>query len=510
MTDDSATQDRIFAALTDPVGHPTVKRIDTHAASVFLDGPRALKIKRAVRFPFLDYSTLAKRKAACEEEIRINRPLAPQIYHRVVAITEEPDGSIAVDGRGRPIEYAVDMSRFDEKRTLDHLAKTGPLDANLASAAADAIADSHAAAPRVDGKAWASSIPGLIDGNRNGLQKGNHIDAEEIEQLTEASHAMFLRLRPRLEERGRQGFVRRCHGDLHLANIVSIGDQPILFDAVEFDPGIATVDVLYDLAFMLMDLVHHDQPVAANIVLNQYLGATPPENLDALSALPLFMSIRAAIRAQVTLARLARPDADRTRIVREARNYFDLAQALIHPPAPRLIAVGGLSGTGKSVLARGLAPDVGPQPGAVVLRSDVIRKQLFRVAHTDRLPPSTYRPEVTTRVYEVLLQRARQVLAQGHSAIVDAVSARESERDELAALASECNVPLRGLFLIADLATRQARIGSRRGDASDATQEVAAQQEHYNIGHIGWASIDASGTQEQTLRSCRDAISEGK
>ncbi|MCK1393604.1 bifunctional aminoglycoside phosphotransferase/ATP-binding protein [Bradyrhizobium sp. 1] len=508
MTDDSATQDRIFAALTDSVGHPDMKRIDTHAATVFLDGKRALKIKRAVQFPFLDYSTLEKRKAACEEEVRINRPLAPQIYHRVVAITEEPDGSLKVDGSGRPVEYVVDMSRFDESRTLDHLAKAGPLDANLASAAADTIAASHAAAPRADGKAWASSIPGLIDGNRNGLQKGKHIEAEEIERLTEASNAMLLRLRPLLEERGDRGFVRRCHGDLHLANIVSIDDQPVLFDAIEFDPGIATVDVLYDFAFTLMDLLHHDQPIAANIVLNQYLAVTPSENLDALFALPLFMSIRAAIRAQVTLARLTRPDADRTGIVREARRYFDLALALIHPPAPRLIAVGGLSGTGKSVLARALAPDVGPQPGAVVLRSDVIRKQLFRMAHTDRLPPSTYRPEVTARVYEVLLQRARQVLAQGHSAIVDAVFARESERDELAALASECKVPLRGLFLIADLATRQTRIGGRRGDASDATQEVAAQQEHYNIGHMGWASIDASGTQEQTLRSCRDAISE--
>jgi len=510
MTNDSATQDRIFAALTDSVGHPGVKRIDTHAASVFLDGPRALKIKRAVRFPFLDYSTLEKRKLACEEEIRINQPLAPQIYHGVVAITEEPDGSLKVNGSGRPVEYAVDMSRFDESRTLDHLAKAGPLDANLALATADAIAASHVAARPADGKAWASSIPGLIAKNSDGLQMGNHLKAEEIERLAGASHAMLMRLQPLLEDRGRRGFVRRCHGDLHLANIVSIGDRPVLFDAIEFDPDIATVDVLYDLAFTLMDLLHHDQPVAANVVLNQYLATTAPENLDALSALPLFMSIRAAIRAQVTLARLARPGADRAGIVRDARRYFDLALALIHPPAPRLIAVGGLSGTGKSVLARALAPDVAPQPGAVVLRSDVIRKQLFRVAHIDRLPPSTYRPEVTARVYEVLLQRARQVLAQGHSAIVDAVFARESERDELAALARECNVPLRGLFLIADLATRQARIGSRRGDASDATQEVAAQQEHYNIGHVGWASIDASGTQEQTLRSGRDAISEGK
>ena len=133
MTDETAAQERIFRTLA---GRPGVTRIDTHGASVFLDGDRALKIKRAVRFPFLDYSTLEKRKAACEEEIRINRPLAPQIYHRVVAITEQPDGSVTVDGRGRPIEYAVDMSRFDENRTLDHLAKAGPLDANLASAIA--------------------------------------------------------------------------------------------------------------------------------------------------------------------------------------------------------------------------------------------------------------------------------------------------------------------------------------------------------------------------------------
>ena len=506
MTDDSATQDRIFAALTDSVSHPDVKRIATHAATVLLDGARALKIKRAVRFPFLDYSTQAKRRAACDEEIRINRPLAPQIYHRVVAITEEADGSLKIDGSGRPVEYAVDMSRFDESRTLDHLAKTGPLDANLASAAADAIVASHEGAPRADGETWVSSIPGLIDKNSDGLRKGDHLDAEEIKRLAEASHAAFLRLRPLLEQRGRQGFVRRCHGDLHLANIVSIDAQPVLFDAIEFDAQIATIDVLYDLAFTLMDLLHHDQPVAANIVLNQYLAATPPENLDALSALPLFMSIRAAIRAQVALAR---PGTDRTGFVREAHRYFDLARRLITPPAPRLIAVGGLSGTGKSVLARALAPHVAPQPGAVVLRSDVIRKQLFRVEHTDRLPPSTYRPEVTARVYDTLIQRAGQVLAQGHSAIVDAVFAREPERDELAALAKACGVPLNGLFLVADLKTRQARIGGRRGDASDATQEVAALQEHYNIGHIGWASIDASGTQEQTLQRCRDAIAEG-
>ncbi|UWU96090.1 bifunctional aminoglycoside phosphotransferase/ATP-binding protein [Bradyrhizobium sp. CB1015] len=507
MKDDTAAQERIFRMLTD---HPGVARIDTHAASVFLDAKRALKIKRAVRFPFLDYSTLEKRKAACEEEIRINRPLAPQIYHGVVAITEEPDGSVKVDGAGRPIEYAVDMSRFDESRTLDRLAKAGPLDAKLASAAADAIAASHVAATRADGKAWVSSIPALIDGNTNGLRAGGHFSADEIEQLGKASHTAYLRIRPLLAERGRRGFVRRCHGDLHLANIVLIDDRPVLFDAIEFDAQMATVDVLYDLAFTLMDLLQHHQPSAANMVLNRYLAATPADNLDALSTLPLFMSIRAAIRAQVSLARLKRPHSDGPGILDQARRYFELAGMLIRPPAPRLIAVGGLSGTGKTALAHALAPVVAPEPGAVVLRSDLVRKQMFGVEDTHRLPPSGYTPEVTARVYDTLVQHARRVLAQGHSAIIDGVFAREDERDAIAALARERNVALNGLFLVADLATRRARIGNRRGDASDATPEVAALQEHYNIGHVGWATIDASGTQEQTLQNCRNVIAEGQ
>jgi hypothetical protein len=507
MTDNSATQERIFAALT---AHAGVKRIDTHAASVFLDGTRALKIKRAVKFPFLDYSTLERRKAACEEEVRINRPQAPQIYHRTVAITEEPDGSMKVDGGGRPVEYAVDMLRFDESRTLDHLAKVGRFDTDLAFAIADAIAASHAAAVPIDGKAWVSSIPALIDGNSNGLRKGNHFPAAEIEQLAQASHAAFLRARPLLEERGRGGFVRRCHGDLHLANIVLIEQQPVLFDAIEFDAQMATVDVLYDLGFTLMDLLHHDHPLAANAVLNRYLAAMPLENLDALSALPMFMSIRAAIRAQVALARLRPPDSDDAGILDEARRYFELARTLIQPPAPRLVAVGGLSGTGKTVLARALAPTVAPLPGAVVIRSDLVRKQMFGVGDTERLPPSAYTPELAARVYATLAERARRVLVQGHSAIVDGVFARDFERDAFATLARDCNVPLTGFYLIADLATRQARIGGRSGDASDATQEVAALQEHYNIGHVDWATIDASGPPEQTLQNCRDAIAEGK
>ncbi|MBR0826242.1 AAA family ATPase [Bradyrhizobium manausense] len=500
--DDTATQERVFAFLS----RRGTTRIDTHAASVFLDGKRALKIKRAVRFPFLDYSTLDKRRDACEEEIRINRPLAPQIYHRVVAITEDRDGSLSIGGNGTPVEYAVEMARFDETRTLDHLAKAGQLPDGLAADVANAIAASHAIAARVETPAWVASIPSLIDGNSEGLRAGGHLAVDEIEALTKASHRALARISSTLEERSRQGFVRRCHGDLHLANIVVIDERPVLFDAIEFDQNIASVDVLYDLAFAVMDLLRYGQQQAASILFNQYLATTPAEHLDGLGALPLFLSIRAAIRAEVVLARLKRPHVDQGEIVADARGYFKLAQALIEPPAPRLIAVGGLSGTGKSLLARMLAPAVGPPPGAVVLRSDTLRKRLFGVADSERLPPAAYEPDVTARVYDTLAERARQVLAQGHSALIDAVFAQEPERDAMAALARACNAPLTGFFLVADLATRQARISRRQNDASDATAEVAALQEHYNIGNVGWNTIDASGTSEQTLDRCGGMI----
>ena len=362
----SRMQERVFAFLTDPATHPLVHRIDTHAASVFLEGDRALKIKRAVRFPFLDYSTLEKRKAACDEEIKINRPFAPQIYRRVVPITQGNDGSLDIDGDGAPVEYAIEMARFDERQTIDHLAEAGEPDSDLVNAIAGAIVASHAAAPCAATEPWIDSIPAFIEGNTAAFRTAACFPAEAIDDLSAASQSAFLRIRELLRQRGKAGYVRRCHGDLHLENIVLIERKPVLFDAIEFDPIIASVDVLYDLAFPIMDFIRYDRQAAANALLNRYLAMTPVENLDALAALPLFISLRAAIRANVLLARLDRAGDDKADVMQSARAYFELAQLTIRPPAPKLVAVGGLSGTGKSVLARALAPGVTPSPGAVV------------------------------------------------------------------------------------------------------------------------------------------------
>jgi aminoglycoside phosphotransferase family enzyme/predicted kinase len=507
-TDDAQIQERVFAFLTDPEQHPFVHRIDTHAASVFLEGSRALKIKRAVRFPFLDYSSLAKRKAACEEEIRINRPFAPKIYRRVVPITRAADGSLSLDGDGTPVEYAIEMTRFDERQTIDHLAEAGPLDPGLVDAIADAIAASHAIAPRTEARSWSSAALHLVQGNSAALHASGAFSPAAIDDLDGTSRAALARVQGLLDARGRGGFVRRCHGDLHLANIVLIDGKPVLFDAIEFDETIATVDVLYDLAFPLTDFLHYDRPEAANRLLSRYLAITPPENSQALAALPLLMSIRAAIRAHVVLARLKRAasEPERAAIAATSRRYFDLACTLIHPPAPLLIAIGGLSGTGKSVLARAIAPLIRPLPGAVILRSDVLRKRQFGRGETNKLPANAYEPEVSATIYDALVDRAAQILSQGHSVVVDAVYAREEERHAIREMAHKLGMRFAGFFLVADLATRQRRIGGRGADASDATAEVAAIQESYQTGTVDWTILDAIEAPEALVRRCEAEI----
>jgi uncharacterized protein len=509
MPKDADRQDEVLAFLGDPASHggAEVRRIDTHAASVFLAGDRALKIKRAVRFPFLDFSTLAKRKQACEAEVAVNAPYAPEIYSRVVAITRESDGRLAIGGQGAPVEWAVEMRRFDENRTLDHL--VGEIDEALADALGRAVAAAHTHAGPVEAAPWIAAVGSYIDEHVEAFRQHAEIfPAAEANALAQDSRAAYGHIIPLLKERGRRGLIRRIHGDLHLGNIALIGGKPILFDAIEFSDIIASGDVLYDLAFLLMDLLERGLPRPANVVFNRYLADTHRvEDIDGLAALPFFLSMRAAIRANVTAARMERaPGAERGAIAAAARAYFDFARRAITPPKPQLIAVGGLSGTGKTRLARALAPLVGPMPGAVIVRSDVERKALFGVGETDRLSQDAYTPEVNQQVYEIQLDKARRVLGAGHSAIVDAVFARPDEREALTAAGRSAGVGLRGLFLTADLATRLDRVGSREADASDAGRDIAKAQEDYDLGAVGWRQIDASGTPEQTLTRALAAL----
>jgi uncharacterized protein len=505
------TQEPILALLGDPATHGgrAVKRIDTHAASVFLAGERAFKIKRAVRFPFLDFSTLEKRKAACEAEIEVNRAFAPQIYRRVVAITRETDGSLALGGRGQPVEWAVEMRRFDETLTLDRLADQGHIDAALADLLGRIVAAAHARAAPVEPEPWIDAMGAYVAEHVVEFGKTPELfPPAEVEALGRASRAVYGRIRPLLVERGRRGLIRRIHGDLHLGNIAMIEGAPVLFDAIEFSALIGSGDVLYDLAFLLMDLLERGLPQGANAVFNRYLAQTRrAEDLDALSALPFYLSMRAAIRAKVTAERRERAaPAEQAAIGESARRYFDLARRALAPAPAVLVATGGCSGTGKSALARALAPQLAPMPGAVVLRSDAERKALFDKDDNEALPPAAYGEDVTAQVYATISDKARRAAAAGHSAILDAVFAGPGERDLAEASAAVIGVPFHGFFLEAPLATRLERVGARSRDASDADAAVVRAQESYDLGPLRWTRIDAAGSPEDTLRQAQSQL----
>jgi hypothetical protein len=476
-------QEAVLAFLGDE--HRNCKRVDTHASIVFLEKDRVLKVKRAIRLPFLDYSTLKKRKQACDEELVVNKPFAPEVYRRVVAITQGKRG-FEVGGDGPTVEWAVEMARFDEGQTFDHLARRGMITPRLAEALAGVIRDTHQRAAGSDGAAWLASVAGIIDRNTQTFRDEATLERDSVERLHELSHQRLTDCRPLMQIRASQGFIRRCHGDAHLANIVLIdGRRPVLFDAIEFDPMTATTDILYDLAFPLMDLVHFGLKVCASQLFNSYLQNSWKDNVGVVWLLPLFLSMRAAIRANVlfTKCRIS--------------------------PGRALIAIGGKSGTGKTVLAREAAALMLPLPGAVVLRSDVIRKELFGVDPLIALPEAAYSRAVTARVYRELHDRARLMIGQGFSVIIDAAFLRESERNELSIEARKLSADFRPIFLTADLAIRLDRIGSRKRDASDATRKVANDQEDYDLGRLDWPTIDASGSPAQTLERSRALLVPG-
>ena len=507
----SAAQDDIFELLANPATYAStgavteVRRHETHAAVVFLAGGRAFKVKRAVRYPFLDFSTLAKRKAACEAELEINRKFAPQLYRRLVPITRESDGTLALGGAGEAVEWAVEMTRFDEGSTLDRLAERGELTDNLISKLGPAVAAMHQRAERIEAAPWIAALEQFIRNNTSIFHQHRLVfPADQVETLEHQSLAALQRLSSLLRERGEQGLVRRGHGDLHLGNIAMLDGEPVAFDALEFDPLIASGDVLYDLAFLLMDLVDFDEVTAANQVLNGYCTAARRDaDYDGIAALPFFMSLRAAIRAMASVSRL---DVTKHTVTRSALAYFTLALKLLKPARPMIIGIGGLSGTGKSSLARLLAPMLAPIPGALVLRSDVERKALYGVGEHDRLPEDGYRAEISARVYQVLIDKAARAARAGHSAIVDGVFAQSEERTALSNAAARAAVEFRGLFLVADLATRVQRIGARAPDASDADAAVARKQEAFATGAINWTRIDAAGSLMQTLASARRTV----
>lgn len=499
-------QQEVIAFLSDGAnyGKPgvAVERIETHVSIIFLIGDRAFKLKRAISFPYLDYSTPARRETCCKAELELNRRTAPAIYLRVRAIGRGAHGKLAFDD-GDIVDWVLEMRRFSQDALFDRLASAGKLTPQLMRDLADVIAAFHRAAAITFEYGGRAGIEATVVGNHDNLLRScPPLEMQDVQQVYAASVRRISAVGALLDARRDAGMVRRCHGDLHLRNVCLFDGRPTPFDCIEFSDALACIDVLYDLAFLLMDLAHCGANDLASIVFNRYLDMTA--DFEGLAALPLFMSARAAVRAHVSaLANTQNPSRQRAG---DARSYLALAGTLLRSHSPRLIAIGGLSGVGKSTLALALAPDFPPAPGARVIRSDVLRKRLFDLVPETRLPPATYTAATTKRVYQGLYDQAAAVLSAGYTAIVDAAFIKEEERRRIGALAEAHAVPFTGVWLEAPAEVLATRIRARSHDASDADTEVLQQQLCIDTGMIMWHRIDACRDTASTLAAIRALI----
>jgi aminoglycoside phosphotransferase family enzyme/predicted kinase len=509
-----APQDDVIRFLSDPRSYgldvQSIERHETHGAMVFLAGERAYKLKRAVKFPYMDYSTVELRRQMCERELAVNRRTAPDLYLEVRPIVRD---RVRLrfghsDESGEAIDWLVVMRRFDQRALLEDLRRSGGLTPQLMRLTAETVAHFHSKAEQTVDFGGEAGMRAVIDGNVAILRSklGHPFGAHRVAEYERMALHVLDRVAALLEQRRRSGHVRRCHGDLHLNNICLLDGHPVLFDAIEFDDRFASIDVLYDLAFLLMDLDQHGLRGLANTVLNRYLEVSGQH--QGLAALPLFMSCRAAIRAHTTQARAetCHDEALKSQLINDAIGLLDRAVEYLADTRSRLIAVGGVSGTGKSTLAYALAPFVGRAPGAVVVRSDVVRKQLRGVAETVHLPPQAYTPAFNRTVYERMVQLATDALTAGYCVMADAVYGSDDERMAIAEAAHLAGASFDGVWLEGpqDLLTR--RITERCGDASDATPDVLKAQLGFVTVPSSWKRVVVDAPPAEILTKARKML----
>ena len=479
-----ADQEAVVAALAcgAAVGESQpLRRIDTHMSHVFLARDRVYKLKRAVDHPFVDLSSLAARRTACEAELSVNQALAPDLYLGLQPVVRGPGGDLRIGGPGEAVDWVVVMRRFPDRALFDEIAADGALTADRLIEAADAVSRFHAQSPpRID-MGRAADYRRIIEGLRRteaagaaalGMSPGSASLFDSLDRDL-ARHA------PLIEARREAGWTRRGHGDLHLRNICLFDDRVMLFDALEFDPALATTDVIYDIAFLLMDLRARGLDDLANVTMNRYWDAArQPE--AALALLPLFMALRAAVRMAISVEA---GDLD------QAGRYRRLGLDILGAGPPLLVAVGGLSGTGKSTLAKAVAAALPGPCGARILRSDVIRKALAGAAAGEALPPDAYTAAARARIYRAMAGRAEAALRSGASVIADATFREPSARGDIEPAAGEHR--FQGLWLRAAAPVRAQRIGARVGDESDITAAGALDQAEPGDPGAQWRIVDA-------------------
>ena len=460
------------------------RRIETPISQVYLFADRALKRKKPVDFGFLDFTTLEKRHWASERELRLNRITAPDVYRALHAIVADGDSfALAPFEAQGALDYVLEMRRFDETSVLSECPER--VDDALAETIGREIARFHGRALQGRAGGGAAGTDYVLRSNADQMRAlTTDLGAESVERLVARSDAELARQTPLLNARLQAGLVRECHGDLHLGNILLENGGAVLFDRIEFNDRLIEIDVLYDLAFLLIDLSFRARRGPANRALNGWLDEAARIQ-DAgllyrgLAALPLFLSVRAGVRCHVS-GHNGQPDA--------ARAYLAAAEQHLQRQPARLLAFGGLSGSGKSTLARVVAPALGAAPGAVILRSDEVRKRLFGRAALEPLPPEAYSAEADEQIHAALFNAAQIVLEAGCSVVLDATFRDPARRAQAMAL----HASARGFWLDAPAEVLRARVGARTCDASDADLQVLERQLALARPVGDWVLIDAA------------------
>ncbi|HWX46836.1 MAG TPA: AAA family ATPase [Roseomonas sp.] len=452
--------------------------VETHISAVFIGADRVFKLKKAVALGFLDFTRVEDRERFCRRELALNSLAAPGLYRGVHPLTRGPDGVLHLGGEGPVEDWVVEMAPLPPGDFLDAIAARGALDPALQDALADTVASQHAGLPPVSGWDANAALRDVISGAAEAAHEAG-LPPARSDAWARVALERLEALAPALAARAATGHVRRCHGDLHLGNLVLWQGRPVPFDALEFDETLATVDTGYDLAFLLADLDLNVGRAAANRVLNRYVARCGDAGL--VVGLPLWLSLRSLIRAHVL-----------QRVGRDGLPWLAAAEAALRPPPARLVAVGGLPGSGKSFWARRWAPGLGAAPGALILRSDEIRKRQHGVAPEVRLPPEAYAPAATAAAYAALCAEAEAALRAGHGVIADAAFLDPAQRQGIAAVAARAGVPFQGFWLEAPMPLLRERIAARQGDASDADLSVLEQAARRGPGPLGWQRLDTT------------------
>lgn len=470
-----AQSTELIEALRAPRAYPhpvmAVQVVETHISWVLLTGQFAYKIKKPVELGFVDFSTLERRRVACELEVTLNRRLAGDLYVGVVPITA--DGP-RLAGTGHTIEYAVQMRQFDPSHTLDHLIETRDLAPDMFVEFAHRLARFHAGLPGADPAQPYGQPKALAAGARDNLRElaatpFGETHREQLADLASWTASRADELASLMTARKAAGLVRECHGDLHLGNLVAQGERCVAFDCLEFNPDLRWLDVMKEVACLVMDLLAHRRSDLAFTFLNSYLEISG--DYAGLETLRFYLVYWALVRSKVCALTgppsSARGAADPTA---RAQAYLDLAHELVRPARPRLLLTHGLSGSGKSWLAAALAARL----PAVWLRSDVERKRLAALPADARthaeLDQGLYSAAMTRQVYRRCGELAQPALVDGWSVIVDAATLKAWQRATLRAVATELGVPFRILHCDADAGVLEQRVARRQAEAQDVSE----------------------------------------